>query len=857
MFRNYPSLLITKLYIPRLRSGYLSREALLAVLDTGLERRLILIAAAAGFGKTTLAADWSSQHPVSWLSLDEGDNDPSRFLSYLLAAIQMRHSHVGQELLAVLQSPQPPAAENALHSLVNQLAALPERLILVLDDYHVIENQAIHTALIFLLDHLPPQVTLMILTRADPPLPLARLRARNDLLELRAADLRFSAEETAHFLKPFNLTTESVLALDTRTEGWIAGLQLAAIAMQALLGDKGSFIQNFTGSHRFILDYLVEEVLSRQPEAVRRFLLQTSILRRLNAALCSAVTGDGQGMIEYLEKNNLFLVPLDQSRYWYRYHHLFADLLRARLQTEYPAAIQALNQRAAKWHEENGLPEEAIIYALAAEDFGHAAHLMTGPAAGVMRRGEVATLLGWYRAFPPNFIHAHPRLSLQFGMAFALNGRWDEAEALLRGIEQEKFESRPEEALMLAYLVASYRQDAAQLATIAQTAEKARPDRITKLILALVVSLSGDLLRTCQLLAESQEMSERAGDIPLALTALFHQCRFQVFLGNLHRAYDLSQVALQRIREIGDTAAPMATFAHVSLGRILIEWNDLENAARHLSEAVRLAELSAFVTGMVSSGTMMLAEVKQAQGDVEGANQTAQNAIAYAERYDPPHEATWLKTYQARIWLTQGNMPTAVDWLRTADSRSISLFYPNVIQKVTRARILLNQRKFEEAVALLTGLAAEPQNLLTVEILNLLALARQGHGDSVHALLTLEQSLTLAEAENRVRAFLDLGYPMAKLLARFCETHPEHSYARKILTLFPAQPESAVEPLSERELDVLRLIVAGQSNEEIAQTLTLAVSTVKWYINVLYAKLHVKTRSQAIARAHELRLLSN
>jgi LuxR family transcriptional regulator, maltose regulon positive regulatory protein len=855
MFEIFPSLLITKLYIPHLRSSHIARDALLASLDAGLERKLILIAAAAGSGKTMLLADWSSQHLVSWLSLDEGDNDPSRFLSYLIAAVQTHHPHIGQELLVALQSPQPPPVENVLHSLVNQLADLSERLILVLDDYHVIENQVIHAALTFLLDHLPPQVTLVILTRADPPLPLARLRARNDLLELRAADLRFSAEETSNFFKQFNLSPEAVLALQARAEGWIAGLQLASIAMQALPGDKDSFIQNFTGSHRFILDYLIEEVLSRQPENVRRFLLQTSILRRLNGALCSAVAGDGQAMIEYLEKNNLFLVPLDQSRYWYRYHHLFADLLQARLQAEYPGAIKELHQSAAHWHEDNELPEEAIVYALAAEDFEYAAQLMTGPAAGVMRRGEVTTLLDWYGSFPRDFIRRYPRLGLQFGMAFALNGRWDEAETLLKGVENQDIGVRPEEALLLAYLVASYRQDAARLAEIAQTAANAHPDRITRLVLALVVSLGGDFRHACQLLAEAQEMSERDGDIPLALTALFHQCRFQVFLGNLHRAYELSRAALERVRDLGNAALPMATFAHVSLGRILIEWNDLENAVHHLSQAARLAELSGSVTGMVSSATMMLAEVMQAQGDSEGAAQTAAQAISFAERYDPPPEVNWLKTYQARIWLRQGS--TAADWMRNPGNQQVSLFYPKNIERVTRAHALLNQRKTDEAVALLTALAAEPQNLLTVETLNLLALARQAQGDSLHALLTLEQALTLGEAENRVRAFLDLGYPMAKLLVRFCETHPGHEYARKLLATFPTQPDSAkqVDPLSERELDVLRLIVAGQSNEEIAQSLTLAVSTVKWYINTLYAKLHVKTRSQAIARTHELKLL--
>jgi len=868
MFEQYPAILITKLYVPRVRAPHVSRPHLLSTLDTGLDRKLILIAAAAGFGKTTLIADWASQYAdvVCWYALDEGDNDPARFLSYLIAAIQTRRPHIGQELLAALQSPQPPAVEHTLHSLINQLATDPQRLIIVLDDYHVSDHPTIHTALAFLLDHLPPHLTLVLITRADPPLPLARLRAQNDLLELRAAELRFTVDEATRFLNEnmrINLSREAVQALESRTEGWIAGLQLAAVAMQALPGDKQAFVRSFTGSHRFVLDYLIEEVLSRQPDNARRFLLQTSILRRMNGALCSAVTGDadGQVMLDYLERHNLFLIPLDQSRYWYRYHHLFGDLLQARLQAEYPTELKSLYQRAAQWHEQNNLPEEAVVYALAAQDFDYAAQLIVGPAAGVAHRSEAATLLDWYGRFPPDVVARYPRLCLHFGLAFALNGRWDEAETLLRYVEGAgNSDFPPGEALLLAYLVAVYRQDAASLATIAEkAAANVQSDRLAKLVLAFIVSLNGDMRYGCQLMAEAQELSERAGDTQLALTALFHQCRFHVLLGDLHRGYELSQQALQRLHELGGAAMPMAAFAHVSLGRILIEWNDLDQAAQHLTQAIRLSELSGFVTGMLSSATMMLAEVRQAQGDTDGAIRTAQAAIAHAERYDPPPEVAWLTTYQARLWLIQGNTSAAIDWLRNlSGDLPPSMFYPLTIQQITRARVLWAQRKTNEAIALLTRLTAQPPDLLTIEALAVLALARQSNGDSVNALLSLEQALTFAEAENRVRVFLDLGYPMAKLLARFCETHPDHTFARQLLAAFPVQPEAAqpIEPLSERERAILRLIVAGQSNEEIAQSLTLAVSTVKWYINTLYGKLHVKTRSQAIARTHELKLLA-
>ncbi len=862
MLENYPSLLVTKLYIPRLRSNHVSRAALLATLGNITEYKLVLVAAAAGFGKTTLLADWSQQQTgVCWVSLDEGDNEPVRFFSYLIAAVQTLRPHIGQELLMVLQSSQPPPLQNVLHSLVNQLAANPARLTWVLDDYHVIENQAIHGAMALLLERLPPQHTIVLLTRADPPLPLGRLRARNELLEVRAATLRFSAVEIEQFLNHtmhLTLSPEAIVALDARTEGWIAGLQLAAIALQTVAQEAETFIQQFTGSHRFVLEYLLEEVLARQPEAVRRFLLQTAFLRRLNSELCETVMAEGNGrfMLEYLEKNNLFLVPLDHGRYWYRYHHLFADLLQAHLQAENPTLLPELHRRAARWHAQNNLPEEAVLYALAGQDFHQAAQWILGPAAQVMRRGEVMTLLEWYRVFPPAIVALYPRLALQFGMAFALNGRWQEAETLLAVVASENSQVPAEETLLLTYLVAGYQQDVGRLtAVINQMLSQPDLDRKTKLTLALIFNLKGELQIACRLLAESQAASEQEGDRLLALTALFHQCLAQVYQGHLHTTHQLSHQALQQAHHLGGPALLMVSFAHAALSRVYIEWNELEKATEHLQQAIHASELNGLVTGMVSSCTMMLAEVKQAQGDAAAAHETAQKALRAAEQYDPAAEVNWLRVYQARIWLNQGNSAVFTHWLPTTHQPlPLSMFYTTQVQQVTLARAWLAQCKTEQAIPMLLQLTTEPPHLFTVEALVLLALARQNQADSVHALLTLEQALTLGEQENRIRVFLDLGQPMVKLLTRFCQEHPQHRFARQLLTGLSAQwvSETAVEPFSEREREVLRLIMAGYSNEEIAQTLTVALSTVKWYINTLYSKLHVKTRSQAIVRAREI-----
>jgi LuxR family maltose regulon positive regulatory protein len=510
------------------------------------------------------------------------------------------------------------------------------------------------------------------------------------------------------------------------------------------------------------------------------------------------------------------------------------------------------------------LPQEAVDYALAAADFSYAAQLIAGPAMATMQRGEVNTLLRWYEAFPSGFVAAQPALALQFGLAFALNGRWSEAEALLQTIEQTD-DTLPSTALMLAYLVASQAGDTERLTAVAnQAAAHPQPDSLTTLVLGLVVGLTGDWARACQLMTEAQERSTREGDHTLALTALFHRCRLHVFGGELLAAYDACQQALQQVEAAGSALLPMTTFAHVSLGRIMIEWQQMDSAAEHLAQAIHGAEQSGFVTGILSSATMMLAEAKQAQGDTTAATQLAEQALAYAARYDPAAEVAWLRIYQVRLWLGQGKGVTAVNWLHTTREQYLppSRFYIDQIRPITQARVLLAQHKYEEAIPLLTSLTTAPRHLLTVELFALLALARQAQGDSHHALLALTQALELAQTEKHQHVFMELGPAMTKLLTRFCEELAEHTavaFARELLRIAAVQPllTQAIDPLSQREREVLQLIVAGYSNQEIAETLTIASSTVKWYINTLYSKLQVKSRSQAIARSRELGLFTD
>jgi LuxR family transcriptional regulator, maltose regulon positive regulatory protein len=464
------TILATKLYIAPPRPKIVLRSRLTERLNEGLAsgRKLTLISASAGFGKTTLVSEWIADcgRPVAWLSLDDGDNDPTRFLTYLVAALQMLTVNIGAGVLAVLQSPQPPPIESILTALINEITSIPDNFIFVLDDYHIIDSKPIDNALAFLLEHLPVQMHLVITTREDPDLPLARLRARGQLTELRAVDLRFIPAEAAEFLNQMmglNLSTEDIAALETRTEGWIAGLQLAALALQGSHSmqdhpDTSRFIQSFTGSHRFVLDYLVEEVLQRQPEHIRSFLLQTSILDRLSGPLCDAVTVQAisSGILETLERGNLFIVPLDDQRQWYRYHHIFAEVLQARALEEHPCQIPLLHNRASVWYEQNNLPAEAIRHALAARDFERAAGLIEKTYPAMDASFQSAAWLGWVRKLPDEIVRARPVLSVDYAWALRDSGEFEASMPWLEEAEQRL--AGPAEAIVVA--------DEAQLRTL-------------------------------------------------------------------------------------------------------------------------------------------------------------------------------------------------------------------------------------------------------------------------------------------------------------------------------------------------------------------------------------------------------
>ncbi|MEO8956449.1 MAG: AAA family ATPase [Ktedonobacteraceae bacterium] len=621
-------ILATKLYLPPLRPNVVSRPRLLERLNEGLHRKLTLIAAPAGFGKTTLVSEWVAfiKRPTAWLSLDEGDNDPARFLAYLVAALQTIAATLGEGVLAVLQSPQPPPIESILTALLNEISTLPDDFVLVLDDYHVLDAKAVDMALAYLVEHLPPQMHLVIATREDPQLPLARLRARSHLTELRAADLRFTASEASTFLSQvmgLSLSAADIAALEDHTEGWIAGLQLAALSMQGHQ-DVAGFIRAFAGDHRYIVDYLVEEVLQRQPEPVRRFLLQTSILDRLNGSLCDAVTGqeEGHARLEALERGNFFVVPLDDTRHWYRYHHLFAEVLSAHLMAEQPDQVATLHRRASAWYEHNGSTVDAIRHALAAKDFGRAADLVELAVPAMARNRQEATVLGWLKTLPDELVRARPVLSVHYAGALLLNGELEGVEARLRDAERwldtsaDRAELAPAPSAEMIVVdeaefrglpgsIAIYRAAIAMaLGDVANTMKYAR--RVLDLVpednhlrrgsaagfLGLAYWTSGDLEAAHRSYAECMALVQRAGHISDAIGCSIALADIRIGQGRLREAMSTYERGLQLATEQSAILLRGAADMHVGMSELHRERDDLDAATQHLLRSKELGELA-------------------------------------------------------------------------------------------------------------------------------------------------------------------------------------------------------------------------------------------------------------------------
>jgi LuxR family maltose regulon positive regulatory protein len=888
-------LIRTKLRPPFTRRELVPRPRLQARVIQGLGKPLTLTTAPAGFGKTTLVASCIAEckMPVGWLSLDRDDNQVGRFLKYLVAALQATVGSETAQLLAA--SPQVPP-EAVLTHLVNDLERADTDTALVMDDYQFISNQAVHEAVIFLLDHCPRTFHLVIATRSDPPLPLARLRARGQLVELRTADLRFTASEAAQFLNDvmgLNVGEEAIEVLEERTEGWIAGLQMAALSMQRREDVEG-LIRGFAGTHRFIMDYLLEEVLAREQEDVRAFLLQTSILTRLTGSLCDAVTGGsgGQEMLERLEQRNLFLIPLDDERRWYRYHHLFADLLQARLHKSASYRAERLLSRAAEWCAREGQVDAAIGYALAAQDYEQATGLIARHWHHTANRGEIETVWSWLDALPEGTVEESAPLGLAYcwvlwlsGQVSAIEPHLVDAEATLDEPAVADFPDLPAHLAAMRSIVARHQDDFEAAVAFAERALHLAPQdmslqveaqlrTVSYMALALAYDGLGDLEGAVNALAEAIRWSRR-GENPAGVAGMTNWLVGILWvLGRLRVADDACREALSYLKERGLDRLPVAGVLHLRMSEVLLERNELENAEAHLSQGIELAKWSGRFDA-VRNANRALVRLRLARGDTSGALAAVQEAESALGEAASSLTQAGLLALKARILIRQEAVSEATRCVEQARQLA-GQDQGQIGEKVALAtfRVMLAQGRLDEVVANLRRslTAAEYDGrrgaAIELRVLHGLALARQG--DAQEARADLERALALAEPEGYMRIFLDEGQPMQVLLAQWL-AHASDSrlkdYATHLLSQFDAErpgtavkeqaaPTSAlIEPLSERELEVLHLIALGLTNKEIAQQLFIAPGTVKAHTSTIYRKLDVANRTEAAARARQLGLI--
>ena len=896
-------ILATKLYTPPPRENVVLRPYLIERLNEGLRRKLTLVSAPAGFGKTTLLSERLAgrDQPAAWLSLDEGDNDPACFWLHFIAALQSVVLNIGAEALDALQSPQLPPIESILTSLLNEIASIPDDFILVLDDYHTVDSRQIDNALAFLVERLPPQMHLIIATREDPDLPLARLRARNQLVELRDKDLRFTETEAAEFLNQamgLRLSIEDIAALETRTEGWIAGLQLAALSMQGLQ-DTADFIQSFTGSHRYVLDYLLEEVLHKQSEPIQKFLLHTSILERMCGQLCDSVLHNspinGQETLEYLDRANLFIVSLDNERRWYRYHHLFAELLQSRLARAYPDQVADLHRRASDWFAGNDFFYEAITHAITAKDWTRAAEIMER-LDELRLSGETNTRLGWFEAFPPQVLHDRPRLGLAFAWILFMSNQLDRAEQQLDQLASlvQDAPSLLGEMYVIRMMVTARRFDIPAFYALAQQAmSRVPPEEVSprcRILITLGVAyeeMSGDLVAAKNVFREAYELSEKSPSIsvvanaPLPLIALAYLADYECLEGNLRNAAGMYEQAIELAEKWGGQSSLALCFVQQGRASLFYEWNDLDGAVSALQECFRIGDLWKSPRLLVPAYGLS-ALVMQAHGRVEEANALIRRAEQTArDPYASPYDLGMLALYQITLWTAQNDFRSITQWEQDHDSgwRSQTGRARDALTVIlARAQIARSHRTrddsaLEQARALIQPALEQSQtsglmyNAARLLLLDALALYAQRETES--AITTLKQALALTEPENYIRSFLDLGKPMQEHLSWSLESlslsEPRlRAYISKLLSHFGADVsveiklptgDALIEPLTERELEVLRLVAQGLSNREISERLFLALSTVKGHTRIIFDKLQVQRRTEAVARARELGLL--
>ncbi|MBT2514575.1 LuxR C-terminal-related transcriptional regulator [Arthrobacter sp. ISL-30] len=903
------TLLETKLRVPRLRRGLTARPRLSERLNRGAESTLTLVSAPAGFGKTTLMTEWLASvcgdgRSAAWLSLDKRDNDPALFWTYFVTALKRVSGGVGAAALSLLQSAQPPI-DAVLATLLNDLHTVSNDVVLVLDDFHVIDAREIQEGIVFLLEHLPPQVHLVIACRADPMLPLARLRARGELVEIRAADLRFTADEAADYLNGvmgMALTAGDVAILEGRTEGWIAALQLAALSMQGR-EDVAGFIAGFAGHDRYIVDYLVEEVLQRQPENVQQFLLQTSVLDRLTGPLCDAVTGQDSGKVSLvaLERGNLFLVPLDERRQWYRYHQLFVDVLQARLLDEHGEEVQGLHRRASAWYEQNGEGHDAIRHALAAKDFGRAADLVELAIPAIRRNRQEAVLRSWLTLLPDDVVRVRPVLGVGLVGALVVSGdvegvesRLREAERWLKSstdvsdiqagstemvvVDDEEFRRLPETIEVYRAALALGRGDGPGTVSHARRALDLAPeeDHLSRAAASGLLGLAywgrGELQAAHRAYAECMAGLQRAGHLADTFGCAIALGDIRIAQGHLNDAMRTYERALGLVPGQRGSVLRGTADMHVGMSGVCRERGDLQGATRLLLRSQELGPLSELPQNLYRWRVAM-ARILEAEGDLAGAlDLLAEAERLYVGDYFPNIRP--VPAFRARIQVAQGRLGEALGWVRERGlSAEDDLSYLREFEHITLARVLLarytkerSAPSLQEAIRLLGRLlrAAEDGGRTgsAIEILVLQALADQMRGDIPAALVSLHRAVAMSEPEGYVRIFAEEGEPMVSLLKAAVKQRVAPSYLRRLIADMNNAEDSApvnrgmIEPLSERELDVLRLLGTDLDGPDIARVLMVSLNTVRTHTSHIYAKLGVNNRRAAVRQAQELDLFS-
>lgn len=890
-------LLTTKLYIPPLRSDLVPRPQLYDRLNEGSNRKLTLVSAPAGFGKSTLVSIWLAESGVqaAWLSLDQGDNDPVRFWTYLIAAIQTIHQEMGVEARQIASAPQLRSIEPVMISLINEISGLADDLILVLDDYHIIETEQVHAGLSYLLEHQPPNLHIILITRADPSISLARLRAHSQLIEIRAEDLQFSTEEATALLNEkmgLNLKPEHIDSLNAHTESWVVGLQLAALSLRGQ-PSYDAFIEEFTGGHKFILDYLIEEVLIKLPDAQRGFMLRTSILEMFCGNLCQAVTGDptsGQ-MLDEIRKSNLFLIPLDIEGRWFRYHHLFGEVLYALLEQDYPGEIAALHLKAAEWFESEGHPGEAVDHVLRSGNITRARELVLKHWLPVLHRGEVATLLRWLDALPEEMERADPSMSLARCWALFLRGQSSAigphleqannayerlvGEAALRGVEQNQVAAQ---LAMMRSVLARGRGEHVRSVAYAEEAARLLPAEMVEGIgtgwnmLAAARAGAGDFDGTIEAYEHGIALSHAEGNLVGAYGCTYGQAMYMLVQGRLNEAEALCRSAIDRAVSEGQRDFPAAGSLYITMARIELEQNHLDEARAYLNTGLRVARPGGFGEA-VRTGRHIRAHLAAARGDLEAASDVFQDTERIVNAMDDPYLTAELNWEWAKLDLIAGDPDSAREKLNILEEKISATQHANMLlaRMWLFPRLLCAEERYEEALTALDEAIHHARSVNSngelIRLLALQAVALAALGKRMPARSALHEALALGAPGGYIRRWLDAGPGLGPLL-RDLRDDPDTSpvsypYLDSLLDACQgafgestrAQSEELFDPLTSRELEIIRLISKGYSNPEIASELVVTINTIKKHTSNIYGKLGVRSRTQAIARAHELNLL--